>query len=300
MKKALILAVASSCGLLALSTVQAQPTTVYDDNFANDSTLSSSYVNLNNINSAVQWAFTANSQLQLTAGASGKLDDLVGQFTPQTLSSVGSYVTFTASFNSPSLTTSGSAGSILFALDNAGGNVLSPAPGPYNPTGTTGPTATDITGGYMGMLGLNSTPKTSSKLYAKTAGGTNGLSYYQQAGPDTQLASGAASVNLNTGDNFQAIFTVKNLGGGQDQITGELYDATTSTAMDTYTTTTSIVPTSTFDTFDIGVYTGSESTGYNINLTDLNVIANVPEPTTFALAGLGLGALGLVRRIRRH
>lgn len=299
MKKALILAVASSCLLLALSSAQAQPTTIYDDNFVNDSTLSSSYVNINNINSAVQWAFTANSQLQLTTAASGKLDDLVGQFTPQTLSGAGQFVTFTASFNSPSLTTSGSAGSILFALDNSGGNIFSPAPGPYNPTLTTGPTAA-VTGGYLGMLGLNSTPKTSSKLYARTAAGTNDLSYYQQAGPDTALASGASSVNLNTGDNFKVIFTVENIGGGQDTITGQLYDATTSTAMDTYTTTTSVVPTSTFDTFDIGVYTGSEASGYNINLTDLNVIASVPEPSTFALAGLGLGAVSFLRRLRRR
>lgn len=293
MKKAIIVA-AAACGLLTPALAQ---TTVFDDNFANDSTLSSSYLNINNISgSTVEWAFTPNSQLQLTTAATGKLDDLVGQFSAQTLSAAGEYLTFTASFNSPSLTTSGSGGSILFALDNSGGTPLTPTPGPISPTVATGPTAGYI--GYMGMIGLNSTPKTSSKFYAKTASGQNDLSYYSDATPDTSLYSGGTSVNLNTADNFQAVFTVENIGGGQDQITGQLIDTTSSTVEDTYTLTTSIIPASTFDTFDIGLYTGSE-TGYNINLTDLNVVADVPEPSTFALAGMGLG-LTLLARFRRR
>jgi hypothetical protein len=299
MKKTLILSLASSCGMFALSSAQAQTTVVYNDNFANDSALSSSYLNINNIAGADEWAFTANSQLQLTTAATGKLDELVGQFSPQTLSSAGQYVTFEAFFNSPSLTTSGSAGSLLLALDNSGGvGLLSAGPGPESPTATTGSTTNYV--GYGGMIDLNSTPKTSTKIIAKTGNGNNDLPYVSDALPETTLtlSGSSAGANLNTGDNFEALFTVSNIGGGQDQITSELYDVTTSTAVDTYNATTTVVPASTFDTFDIGVYTGSEA-GYNINLTDLQVIVPVPEPSTFGIAGIGLALVAFARRFRR-
>src|SRR5215469_2255425 len=140
MKKATVF-LAATCGLLSISSAFAQ-TIIYDDNFANDSSLSTSYLNINNISgSTAEWAFTPNTQLELTTAASGKVDELVGQFSPQALSGAGQSVTFTASFNSPSLTTSGSSGSLLIALDNSRGTPLSPTPGPIGPTATTGATA---------------------------------------------------------------------------------------------------------------------------------------------------------------
>ena len=150
---------------------------VFNDTFANDSSLSSSYLNINNINGADQWAFTANSQLQLTAAGTGKLDDLARQFTSQTLA-VGQTITFSAYFNSPNLVSGTGGGSILFALDNSGGvGLLSDGAGPESPTATTGATAGYL--GYGGMIGLNATPKTSTKLFAKVGGvtDTNGFSY---------------------------------------------------------------------------------------------------------------------------
>ena len=299
MKKIIVLAAVLFCGFGISAMAQ-----IFDDNFADDSSLSSSYLNINNINSGVvnEWAFTANSQLQLTTATSGKVDELVGQFSAQTLSSIGEYVTFTASFNSPSLTTSGTGGSLLIALDNSGGvGLLSAGSASESPTATTGSTTNYI--GYAGMIDLNSTPHTSTKILAKTGNGNNDLAYVSDALPETSLLSGAAGANLNTADNFQAIFTVENIGGGQDQITSELFDATASTAVDTYTVTTTTIPATAFDTFDIGVYTGSEASGYNINLTDLAVTSNVPvpEPSTMALAGLGgLVMAGFARRFRRR
>lgn len=293
MKKAIFVTASIVCGFGMTAMAQ-----VFNDNFGSDSSLSSSYLNLNNISgSVVEWAFTPDSQLQLTTAATGKIDDLVGQFSAQTLA-VGQTITFTASFNSPSLTTSGTGGSLLLALDNSGGSPLSPTPGPESPSATSGAVVSYI--GYGGMIDLNSTPKTSTKLFAKTGGTTNDLSYISDALPSTTLVSGTAGANLTTADNFQAMYSIENLGGGQDQITSELYDVTASAAVDTYTTTTTTIPTSTFDTFDVGVYTGSESAGYDINLTDLNVtVTPSPEPSTMALAAVGLGLMGLARFRRR-
>jgi hypothetical protein len=59
-----------------------------------------------------------------------------------------------------------------------------------------------------------------------------------------------------------------------------------------------ITPTTTYDTFDVGIYTGSETSGYNINFTDLSILTNVPEPSVMALAVAGT-VIGLMRFRRR-
>ncbi len=86
--------------------------------------------------------------------------------------------------------------------------------------------------------------------------------------------------------------TALNAGASQMQITASIYDNTLSTMEDNLTVVatngvTYITPTSTFDTFDIGVYTGSEAAGYNINLGDVSVLTNVPEPQFLPWRGWG-------------
>ncbi|HEX4350944.1 MAG TPA: PEP-CTERM sorting domain-containing protein, partial [Verrucomicrobiae bacterium] len=56
-----------------------------------------------------------------------------------------------------------------------------------------------------------------------------------------------------------------------------------------------VTPTATFDTFDIGVYTGSEG-GYAVNVSSISVVESVPEPGTLALVGVGIAALAGLRR----
>jgi PEP-CTERM motif len=310
MKKAIVpLALILQCVYLA-STSSGQ-TTVYSDNFAADGSLSSSYLNINSVGQpADAWTFTPDSQLQLQTAGTGKLDDLAGSFGQAiTLSSAGQYVTFTVNFNSAGaangLGQSGTAGLLLFALDNSGGTPLGGGGSSEaeSSSATGGQTAGYI--GYLGQLSLNTTPKTSTKFYAKTGSGNNDLSYYSDATPDTQIgATEANGYNFSSSDSYTLTYTVAYVSATEDAITTTLFDNTADSQAETFTvdSASASTPTQTLDTFDVGIYTGSESAGYDLNLTSLAIttdVTPVPEPTIMALAGAGLGLLGVMRFRRR-
>jgi len=302
-----LLALAASFPLAATA-----QTTVFSDNLAGDTSLSSGYINMNNIGGGNEWSFANGTGLTLTTAAASKLDDLVGSFTPVTLAQAGDYVSFVVNFNSPNIvqtTSPGTAdgGSLLFSLDSSGGTALG-STSPLNPTATTGSTAGYV--GYLGMIAFNQTPKTSTKFYAKTGAGQNDLSYPSDATPDTQTStSQPASANaiLANSTAYTLTYTVKalNAGASEDNITAII--AQGSTVLDSFSFAatngaTYITPASTFDTFDIGLYTGSETAGYNINVSGISVvdsIQSVPEPSAFALVGMGIAALAGFRRSRK-
>ena len=310
MKKTIVLAAATTFGLAYLSSSTMAQNTVYSDNFANDSSLSSSYLNINNISGTVdEWTFAANSELTLNDVGSGKLDDLVGSFSAVTLAQTGDYVSFVVNFNSPNIGLSGTSGNLLFALDSSKGvGLLSAGAGPESPTAATGSTAGYI--GYLGDIAANITPKTGTKMFAKTGAGNNDLSYNSDVTTETQISTSQPNgnnANLVNNDSYTLTYTITSLntGASQNQITEQIYDNTLGEMVDNFSVGATngasfITPTTTYDTFDIGAYDGSVA-GYNINLTGLSVLTNtsVPEPTSLALTGAGLALVSLIRFRRR-
>ncbi len=302
-----------SIGFLAATsgTVLAQ-TTVYSDDFTSDSALSSTYLNMNSVGGSDAWVFTANTQLQLQTAASSKLDEVLNTFNAVTLGSAGEYITMTVNFNSGgsivnNLAQGGGGGSMLMAFANSGGTALGGGltPEAESSSATGGSTHGDVS--YANMLALNTSPKTSTKFLVKTASGLNGVAYSSDSTPTTQLVTESANYAFGGSDNYTLTYTLTYVSATQLTVAETLFDDTTSTTEpDSFSTSTgsATTPTLTLDTFDFGFYTGSETAGYDLNLTDFNVVttgtvAPAPEPTVLALSALGgLGFLGLIRRRR--
>ena len=276
-------------------------TTVFSDNFASDT--SSSY--LNGVSSSGTMTWAAGTGMTLGGAGTGKISDLIGSFSAVTLANTGDYVSFVVNFNSPTLGQTGTLlpGAMLMALANSGGV-------PFT-GGTTEAVSSSSTGGatagylaYGGQMQMQASAKTSTKFWAKTGTGNNNLSYNSNVSPKTGnfTMTGTGNGALANFDLYTLTYTIASLNTGATalQVTASIYDNTTSTMIDNITGAASAVPTSTLNTFDIGLYTGSEPSGYNINLTDVSVLTNVvPEPSTFALAGLGMLGLVLARRMRK-
>ncbi|HEY1663696.1 MAG TPA: PEP-CTERM sorting domain-containing protein [Verrucomicrobiae bacterium] len=302
-----------SVGFLAATggTVLAQ-TTVYSDDFTSDSALSSTYLNMNSVGSSDAWAFTADTQLQLQTAGSSKLDEVLNGFNAVTLGSAGQYITMTVNFNSGgsivnNFAQAGGAGNLLMAFANSGGVALGggSTPEAESSTANTGQTHGDVS--YAGMLALNTTPKTSSKFFVKTASGLNGVAYSSDSTPTTQLASESANYAFSGSDNYTLTYTLTYVSATQLTVSDILTDDTGTPTQEansfTVNTASATTPTLTLDTFDFGLYTGSETAGYDLNITDFNVvttgsIAPSPEPSVLALGAAGVGLLGLIRRRR--
>jgi len=284
-------------------------TTVYSDNFAADSSVSSSYLSANTTG-GTGWAFNAGTGLDLNPSGSGKLSDLVGSFSAVTLADPNDYISFVVNFSSANIAQGGTtaAGGLLFALDNSFGVTPTSlgATESESSTATGGATAGYV--GYLGDIAFNNSPKTGTKFFAKTGSGNNNLSYNSNVSPKTQVSTSvpnANNANLVNNDSYTVTYTVTalNAGASQDQITAQIYDNTLGQLVDNFTLGATngaayVTPTTTFDTFDIGVYTGTEG-GYGVNLSSIAVVDSiqpVPEPGISALAGIGIAALAGLRR----
>jgi hypothetical protein len=298
-------------GILALasSPVLAQ---VYSEDFATESSLTGSYLSIETSTTASGYTFNSDSSLELTdTTAAGRADDIAASFTGVTLSSVGQSITLTATFNSPNIaTTAGSSGALLFALDNSEGAPITSTVASAGPEGESSTSAGGATSGFEGQLGdiaLNSTPKTSTKFYERPATGLNGLSYYSDAGtsassPATQDGTSFTG-NPALADNttYTLTYTISYASATSDNITAQITGGTLTGSQDDFSVAATSVPTQTFDTFDLGLYNGaiSGASGYDINLTDVEITDIVPEPSVLAFGSAGLGLLGLIRFRRR-
>jgi hypothetical protein len=315
MNRSLALTALTSVGILALagSSALAQ-TTVYSDDFTSDTALSGTYLNMNSVGGADAWAFTADTQLQLQTAASSKLDEVLNTFNAVTLGSAGQYLTLTVNFNSTSLANglaqAGGAGNLLMAFANSGGTALGggSTPEAESSSAATGQTHGDVS--YAGMLALNTTPKTSSKFFVKTASGLNGVAYSSDSTPTTSLATEANNYAFSGSDDYTLTYTLTYVSSTEITVSDILTDDTGTPTEEansfSVNTAAATTPTFTLDTFDFGLYTGSETAGYDLNITDFNVVttgsvAPAPEPGILALSGLGgLGLLGLARFRRRN
>jgi hypothetical protein len=299
-----LLALAASFPLVATAEI-----TVYSDNFATDSSVSSSYLSANTTG-GTGWAFNAGTGLNLNPSGSGKLSDLVGSFSAVTLANPNDYISFEVNFSSANIAQGGAstAGGLLFALDNSFGVSPTSQGATESVSSTAAGGATAGYEGYLGDIAFNNSPKTGTKFFAKTGAGNNNLSYNSNVSPKTQISTSVANANnanLVNNDSYTLTYTVTalNVGASQDQITAQIYDNTLSQIVDNFTLGATngaafVTPTATFDTFDIGVYTGSEG-GYAVNVSSISVVESAPEPGTLALVGAGIAALAGARRLRK-
>jgi hypothetical protein len=289
--------------LTAPLAVMAQ-TTVFNDNFASDiSDPSSSYLN-GFSGGSMAWA--SGTGMTLSAPTTGHLSDIIGSFSSVTLANTGDYVSLVVNFNSPNLGQGGTslAGLIMMGLDNSQG--VSPTSAglteSINSSATGGPTSGYL--GYAGDIQMQASAKTSTKFFAKTGSGLNNLTYNSNVSTKSAnfTTTGTGNGALANSDLYTLTYTITALNTGASQlgITAQIYDNTASTMIDNVSiASASSVPTSTLDTFDIGLYSGSEPTGYTLSLTDVSVLTNVPEPASIVLFLGGVGALAFVRRFRR-
>src|SRR5580693_556330 len=124
MKKTNVLAIATVCGLLSLSSAMAQ-TTVYSDTFTSDSSLAQPpQYNLNNT-SAASYALnpTANQGLALNvnSGSTGKLDEMFAEFTgtPISLTGAGQYIQLVVNFNATTAINTDTGGLLVGLYNNS-------------------------------------------------------------------------------------------------------------------------------------------------------------------------------------
>jgi hypothetical protein len=304
---------------LAMPLAVMADTTVFSENFKTDlSDPTGAYLKGTN-GTSQSWA--NGTGISLGAATTGKNGDVIGSFSAVTLNYPGHYISMTVNFTSPNFYygVASSAGSILFALDNSlGTGILSMGASESVAKSTAAGYATGATVNYLGYMGnipFETTGKASEKLYGKTGGGGNDLSYYSNAGNVTpqfdlvpQIGNGSKGVlhNLANGDSCTLTFTLTYLAAGQTQLAATLYDNTKAEMEFSLTTGATnsgtwynANPTMTYDTFDFGLYAGNEAP-YTLNFTSALVVANVPEPESVVLFLLGgVGALGFVRRFRR-
>jgi hypothetical protein len=306
MKKTIVLAAVSSCGLLGISNALAQ-TTVFSDNFTTDTSLSQPpWYNLNNT-SAASFALnpTANQGLALTTttGSTGKVNEMFAEFasSPVTLSGAGQYIQLVVNFNSSAGMATDSGGLLVGLYNNNTVNSTNEQGSGVNGSAGIGGETSGSTG-YFGIMGYSTAASTSTKFYARNGSGTdvNELGYYSTQGANvTQLgsspASGNAALGLNV--NYTLTYTITDEGASGNQVNAIISNG--STVLDNWTQNDTAGLYDNFNQLDFGAY--GKASAVDVNILNESVIVSVPEPTTLALAGLGgLVLTGFSRRFRRR
>jgi hypothetical protein len=296
----IILIVSVTCGFLAMATQAILAQTIFSDNFTTDSSLQPGWYNLNDsTTSSSALNPTAGQGLELVSTASGHVAEIFNQFSPTLITpSVGQTLTLSVNFNTVGV--SGNTGGLVFGLYNTQGSAPNGDETTASGSGSTATTgATTNHTGYFQIAGYNTSAGTSTKLYSRMTGATeqNELGYYSRMNSDqyTQLQSNPASGNANLADGnaYTLNYSILNTGSGNTITTTIMKGVTT---LDDWTYTDASSLNTSFNELDFGLY-NKNGASLDINTT-LVTVSIVPEPSTFALAGLGL--IGLVAGFRRR
>jgi hypothetical protein len=314
--------------LLALPSAVMAQTSVFSDNFSastlNSATptaptaTSTSY----ELSSAKTWSpapsiASGDLKFGIAASSSGVIE-VQGLFasSPITLGSAGDYIRMSVTFvNTSGLLTQNSI--LGFGMYNASG--VAPIAGGLNGTAISTSTGAATGGaqnwqGYVaqiGYTGLNSgffdrqaqTGANNNNQELVTSGSSSS-SYRNPSAAAVGTTSTTPSATLTAGSTYTEILTYTLTGTGALKLDSNLYSGTdnTGTLLSTLTATTSGTPlTTTFDGLAIGWRSTIATTATTMDINQISVmdsIAAIPEPSTLALTGLGAAALLLVRRRR--
>jgi hypothetical protein len=314
-------------------------TTIFQDTFANGSSINpSSVVVPTSDSTAYEIASSKNASsttlsgglltLSTSATSSG-YTEAQAQFTatPVTLATAGDYIEVYYTFNDTANLFNGNAGNamaLVTGLYNSGGTGLADGSSLWS-TGLSSGSSTVATGnaqswvGYSGNIayGLGSSPSGSAIQNRQAQTGANNLnqglgegSGYATPGPVnlTTQAGVAGSPTLTIGNTYTVALkltynTATSLGVAETLFNGAGISGTT---VDTYSgaATGVNVLTDTFDSLDVGYRPAtSPSTATTVPISDITVLDNiqaVPEPSTFALTGFGMLSFVWMYRRPRH
>jgi hypothetical protein len=336
MKHILLVAVVST---LVAPLVSVGQTTVFNDTFNNGSTLDSATPSAPTANStdydiaSTKGDITASTinpgdlTLKLNSATSSGYWQIEALFTstPVTLATVGDYIDLTYTFTDTggTILAQGASSYIFTGLYNSGGSAPT-----YAVNANGGLTATagsaNATGnaanwqGYVSRISnagtsvIDTRPVqngvgTSSANQDLVGNNLGGGSYNNPTG--VQLGSETAAAVLTSGSQYTVSYVLAFTAAGTITITNSLYSGVGTGGSlifsETNTASGANLLTTSFEGLAIGARHsgGSPSTNPTMDITDINVtsfIQPVPEPSTFALAGLGVFGFALkYRRSRR-
>ena len=324
----LILPILAATGILGIASqsVVAQ-TTIFSDSFGNGSTVqaaptaptaSSTTYEFFQQGATPTTPTIASGDLHLAARSTQSVlveAQALFSSSPVTLATVGDSLNLKITFTDTlSIFPSGSASTLNIGLYNSHGSA--PVSGVRLDTSTVSSGGAIGWTGYVGRIG--GTGGANSAIFTRPAQGPsnnsnqeqdvlfNGASgsgsYTNPTGMLVATTGGQLAGGLNQSSSYTLSYTITLTAPGTLTITNNLFDNTGGTSLITQIGTTSTSPETTFDALGFGwrynLAPGAASSVDVNSITVSDTIAGVPEPSVFALAGLGAAGF-LRRRFRR-
>jgi hypothetical protein len=341
MRKSVAFAIATTTGLLGLSSVHAQ-TTVFNDNFQNGSTVngtstpggtptaSSTSYDIASSKTGQSTLSSGSLEVQLSSGTTSGFWEAQAVFSssPITLETVNDYIDLTYTFTDTANLLAGGTSSYIFQglFDDAG---TIPVAGSLASAGLSTTTGSSFATGnaalWSGYAGRVAGSGGNQEIYSRgVQNGTGTTSANQEllgdgfgsgayVNPTGTLGSGvggtpsnpASTLALTTGSQYTMSYQIELSAANTLTVTENLFSGALASgaSLGGATNSFSSVTDTSFDGLAIGARNSGTSFNPEMTISDINVtdfVQPVPEPSTFALAGLGLGLIGFARRFRRR